>query len=201
MSSFLLNPSSASFKGYAANSWICPANGSLVAGNTLSVNQINAIAFTVLRPVYIGGLGGRVTAAVSGASVQFAVYPTIANGNLGAPLGYTSSLSAATATTVSDTAITPFLLLPGEVYWYATSVSTGTGVSMQSVSNAQPVLGALIGLSSLADLSVSSTTMQNHRVYIPVTFGTWPDLSTTAPATGQAAQNRGAPFLYIASLP
>lgn len=182
------------FAGYQAGRWIMPVPGNFGLGSGLTANTIQALPFEVKRQVRVSGLGGRIATVAAGGNVQFAVYDSTAAGVINAPLRNSASLSAGTAQFVSDTSIASFLLLPGNIYWWA--VASDASPVMQAVLNSNPNFARIIG-ADIASVSGSATATISAYSYA-ATFGTWPNLS--AAATTAITNNRNAyPFLLVSA--
>lgn len=182
------------FAGYQAGRWIMPVPGNFGLGSGLTANTIQALPFEVKRQVRVSGLGGRIATVAAGGNVQFAVYDSTAAGVINAPLRNSASLSAGTAQFVSDTSIASFLLLPGNIYWWA--VASDASPVMQAVLNSNPNFARIIG-ADIASVSSSATATISAYSYA-ATFGTWPNLSAAA-ATAITNNRNAYPFLLVSA--
>lgn len=182
---------------YANNNWICPSLGTLGAGAAMAVNTIYLYPFRVERSITVGELGARVNNAVAASSVQLAIYASNAGEPDGAPLATTVSLSAATATVISDN-VTDFNLSEKTTYWMASNANAV--LVMQHVAGGGTLTAVnVIGAPTLANVSAGSTSSGGWRS-VAQTFGTWPTLTAGATAV-QTSTPRGALiFLLISAL-
>lgn len=186
--------SGSGFAGYQTGRWITPVPGNFSLGTGLTANAIQALPFEVKRQIRVGGMGGRVATIAAGSNVQFAVYDSTSAGIINNPIRSTASLGGGTAQFISDTAIASFLLLPGNLYWWA--VASDAGPVMQAVVNTNTNFTCLAGADSAS--ASSSATASITAYSFAGTFGTWPNLSAASPTA--VTNNRNAyPFLLISA--
>jgi hypothetical protein len=182
------------FAGYQAERWITPVRGNFGAGSGLTANTIQALPFEVKRRIRVSGMGGRVTTVAAGSNIQFAVYDSTSEGIINNSICNTASLGGGTAQFISDTAITPFLLLPDTLYWWA--VASDAAPVMQAVMNTNSNFAHLVGAASAAASNSAIITITAYS--FAGTFGTWPNLSAASPSV--VTNNRNAyPYLLISA--
>jgi hypothetical protein len=162
----------------------------------MTPNQIQLFPFKLDRSATVGDIGARVTTAVAGSSVQFAIYGTTNGEPVGAPLATTVSLSGATLQPISDN-VADFNLTGGVAYWFGANADAA--VALQHINTANNYSVTIIGAPTLA-LASSSATASHIQRQVAQTFGTWPTLAPGATTVATGSTRGGIPYLQIAAL-
>lgn len=149
---------------------------SVAGGAALAASTIRLTPFTLAKPLRVAELAARVITTSAAGNFQLAIYAN--NASTGRPTGTalcnTASLSTTTAAAVSG-AVTAVTLAPG-TYWLALNQDNAVA-GYQAIANATIVAGALIGSTTLNNVS-GGTTATMLTLTVAQTYGTWPDLTS-----------------------
>ena len=186
----------ASHPHYLSGNWYNPYPNAAVAAGNNGAGFLNLEPFAVMEPITISALGIRVATLSAGGLVMAGIYAhSYTTGQpTGNVLASVVGLSTSAATTVSA-ALGANVMLPAALYWRAVQPDNGTA-ALQAIAATQSNTGALVGSTSLANVSSGTTNARITRA-VANTYGTFPDLTGVSAAEGTAASG-GIVYIRIA---
>ena len=179
-----------STRSYAPGNYYLPYAGvTPTPGSALAAGSAYCMPFQVNAQITVSELGTRIATAVASSNVQEAIYANNAATGLptGNALAASPSFSGATAGNVTGVLTSNVQLSPG-LYWACSASDSAVVLSTVGVSANWE--NALVGTPTLS-LVTNSNTAAGLGVSFPVTFGTWPSISsvTLTQATSAAVRD------------
>jgi hypothetical protein len=151
-----------------------PNHGLIISGSAAApgIGTMKLFPGFIGSKLTIGALGSRVSTLSASGNFQLAVYASQANGYpTGTPLGSTGNISTGAAGFQSGAA--SMQLGPG-LFWWAENADNAT-VVFNSFGTSGAFFPAVIGV-----LAGTNGVAAANGLTIAQTFGTWPDLTSTA---------------------
>lgn len=172
--------------GYVVGRWYWVDKGGVEAGS-IGLNALKLSPFVIPYPITVSDLACKIETAAAGGNIQLGIYASDPNTHLasGAPVAVTGNISTTSAVMVSADITGADVALPAGTYWAGIMADNAT-VSVLGAIRTAPLLYAMIGSTTLTDLSNSAVRVWGTYA-LAVTFGTWPNLTTTPAANAPNA--------------